>query len=288
MFRKRSNFSPWFTSKIPKMKWPNKFSDKNEQHFALFYTQSARLRWPQILTEKWAAFHPVLQRHGTGFPPFFSCEKRAAFHPALHAITPNYLTEKWAACRLFDSENCKVRCPTNSYLKMVRISPCFTSKIAKVRRPQNILRRMGSISPCFTSRTATKETVLGENGPHLTLFDIEVCKGDPPKNCQKNRQHFVLLYFDYCKGDLNNSEHGQHFALLYTHTEWGRILGEEFFGNNSRFVCKTGRNVAHFSQDCWGPDVKNYLRPFDVNILGGILLGEEFENHFWVNHFWFV
>ena len=46
---------------------------------------------------------------------------------------------------------------------------------------------------------------------------------------------------------------------------WGRILGEEFWENNFWFVCQTGRNAAHFSQNCWGHDVKNVLHPFDVN-----------------------
>ena len=56
----------------------------------------------------------------------------------------------------------------------------------------------------------------------------------------------------------------------------GRIIGKEFGENNIRFVCKTGRNAAHFSQNCWGHDVKIYLHPFDVNNLGGRTFGKEF------------
>ena len=69
------------------------------------------------------------------------------------------------------------------------------------------------------------------------------------------------------------------------------ILGEELLGKNSWgrmfgaigiFVCKTGRNAAHFSQNCWGHDVKTFLCPFDVNNFGGRTFGKEFlGKNFW-------
>ena len=48
------------------------------------------------------------------------------------------------------------------------------------------------------------------------------------------------------------------------------IFGEELLGKNSWgrvfgaigiFVCKTGRNAAHFAQNCWGHDVKMLFSP---------------------------
>ena len=48
-------------------------------------------------------------------------------------------------------------------------------------------------------------------------------------------------------------------------------LGNNFFGRIfgaiGIFVCKIGRNAAHFSQNCWGnfSDVNNFLHPIDVN-----------------------
>ena len=40
-------------------------------------------------------------------------------------------------------------------------------------------------------------------------------------------------------------------------------------------MCKTGQKAAHFSQNCWGHDVRNLLHPFDVDGFGGRILGEE-------------
>ena len=55
---------------------------------------------------------------------------------------------------------------------------------------------------------------------------------------------------------------------------------EMFFGAVGIFVCKTGRNGAHFSQKCWGHDVKSFLHPFDVDtleeLLGNNVLGRMF------------
>ena len=48
------------------------------------------------------------------------------------------------------------------------------------------------------------------------------------------------------------------------------------FGTIGIFVCKTGRNAAHFSQTCWGHDVKICLHPFDVNNFGGRTFGKDF------------
>ena len=71
------------------------------------------------------------------------------------------------------------------------------------------------------------------------------------------------------------------FGPIRCKSVWGknfleRIFGGIIFGAIGIFVCKTGRNAAHFSQICWGHDVKIYLHPFDVNHFWGRTFGKEF------------
>ena len=239
--------------KIINMKWVQKswhhgpnISEKNGQHFALFYTQTyqrpqknlPQTFFPKVLPPK-SLTSNGRQRVLTSWPQQF-WEKWAAFRPVLHTkipMAPEILPQEFF--------------PKSSSPQSINIE--WVQKNLDIMAPA-ILRKMGSILPCFTHKP---KGILPKFFPKNSSPKILPQKFFP-KNSSPKILSQKIIDIEWVQNIPNNSgKNGQHFALFYTQTKSyspknsspkilpQKILPQKFFPKNSSPKILPPKNYWH-------------------------------------------
>ena len=208
--------------KIIDVKWVQNISnnsEKNGQHFALFYTQpksySPKNSSPQIINIEWVQKNLDIMAQQLW-------EKWAAFRPVLHT-NQNY------SLKILHQDFF----PQNSSPKTINIK--WVQKIPDIMAP-TILRKLGRIFALFY----TNQELLPNNSspgilppkffPPQKISENYFPRILPQKIFPQNCWHRMGANIFWHHGPNNSETNGQHFAPSYTNQKW---FTQKWFSNSS-------------------------------------------------------